>query len=71
VRDSGMIPAIRREPKPSPTESPLLLDIDPQPMEETLTARGGEARARTAFAVGGPARIADCVPHFMLDTGVI
>ncbi len=32
---------MRKEPKPSPTESPLLFDIDPQPIEETLTALGG------------------------------
>jgi hypothetical protein len=32
---------MRKEPKPSPTESPLRFEIDPQPLPETLTARGG------------------------------
>ena len=27
--------------KPSPTESPLLIEIDPEPIPETLTAMGG------------------------------
>ena len=31
---------MRKEPQPSPTESPLLFEIDPQPIEETLTALG-------------------------------
>ena len=34
-------PGMRKEHKPSPTESPLLFEIDPQPIEETLTAPGG------------------------------
>ena len=32
---------MRKEPKPSPTESPLLFEIDPVILEETLTALGG------------------------------
>jgi hypothetical protein len=44
-----MIPAMRKEPKPSPTESPLLFDIDPEPIEETLTALGGIPLAVQAF----------------------
>jgi hypothetical protein len=32
---------MREESKRSPTESPLLFEIDPQPIEETLTALGG------------------------------
>jgi hypothetical protein len=32
---------MRKAAKPSPTESPLLLEIDPQPIEEALTALGG------------------------------
>jgi hypothetical protein len=32
---------MRKDPKPSPTESPLLFDLDPEPLEETLTALGG------------------------------
>jgi len=41
VRDSDIIPAMCKEPKPSPTESPLLFEIDPQPIEETRRALGG------------------------------
>jgi len=32
---------MRKEHKPSPTESPLLFEVDPEPLPETLTARGG------------------------------
>jgi hypothetical protein len=32
---------MRKERRPSPTESPLLFEIDPQPLSETLTALGG------------------------------
>jgi hypothetical protein len=32
---------MRKEPKRSPTESPLLFAVDPQPIVETLTALGG------------------------------
>ena len=32
---------MRKERRPSPTESPLLFEVDPQPLEETLTAFGG------------------------------
>ena len=35
--------------KPSPTESPLLFDIDPEPIEETLTALGGIPLVVQAF----------------------
>jgi hypothetical protein len=35
---------MRKEPKPSPTESPLLFNLDPEPIEETLTALGGRGR---------------------------
>ncbi len=31
----------RKERRPSPTESPLLFEVDPHPIEETLTAFGG------------------------------
>jgi hypothetical protein len=30
-----------KERRPSPTESPLLFEVDPHPIEETLTAFGG------------------------------
>jgi hypothetical protein len=32
---------MRKESKPSPTESPLRFEIDPEPLPETLTALGG------------------------------
>jgi Transposase DDE domain group 1 len=32
---------MRKESKPSPTESPLLFEIDPEPLTEKLTALGG------------------------------
>ena len=41
VRNCWVIAPMRKEAKPSPTASPLLFDIDPQPIEETLTALGG------------------------------
>jgi len=41
VRDSRTMARMRRMPKPSPTESPLLFEVDPQPLEETLTALAG------------------------------
>ena len=40
---------MRKEPKPSPTESPLLFEIDPEPLEETLTALGGMPLVIQAF----------------------
>jgi len=40
---------MRKPPKPSPTESPLLFEIDPQPLEETLTALGGIPLVVQAF----------------------
>jgi hypothetical protein len=41
-------PGLRKEPKRSPTASPLWCEVDPQPREETLTALGG-------IPLGGPA----------------
>jgi hypothetical protein len=32
---------MRKERRPSPTESPLLFEVDPEPLPETLTALGG------------------------------
>jgi hypothetical protein len=29
---------MRKIPKPSPTAAPLLFELDPEPLEETLTA---------------------------------
>src|SRR5438477_9876831 len=40
---------MRRMQKPSPTESPLLFEVDPQPLEETLTALGGIPLVVQAF----------------------
>jgi hypothetical protein len=40
---------MRKDPKPSPTESPLRFDIDPEPLEETLTALGGLPLVVQAF----------------------
>jgi hypothetical protein len=40
---------MRKERKPSPSESPLLFQIDPQPMEETLTALEGILLVVQAF----------------------
>jgi hypothetical protein len=45
--------------RPSPTESPLPFEIDPQPLTETLTAWGGVSLAVQAFrSLGLPASIA-------------
>ena len=41
VRNCFVIAPLRKPTKPSPTKSPLLFDIDPEPIEETLTALGG------------------------------
>jgi len=43
------ITAMRKDPKSSPTELPLLFEIDPQPLEETLTALGGIPLVVQAF----------------------
>ena len=40
---------MRKEPKRSPTASPLLFEVDPQPLEETLTALGGIPLVVQAF----------------------
>ena len=40
---------MRKETKPSPTELPLLFEMDPQPIEETLTALGGIPLVVQAF----------------------
>jgi len=44
--------------KPSPTESPLLFEIDPEPLKETLTAWGGVPLVVQAFrSLGLPASV--------------
>ena len=49
VRDPRTIAGLRRMPKPSPTESPLLFEVDPKPLEEALTALGGIPLVGQAF----------------------
>ena len=49
VRDSRTMAGMRRMQKPSPTESPLLFEVDPKPLEETLTALGGIPLVVQAF----------------------
>ena len=49
VCDSRTMAGMRRMPKPSPTESPLLFEVDPQPLEEALTALGGIPLVVQAF----------------------
>ena len=47
-----------KSPRPSPTASPLLFEIDPEPLSETLTAWGGVSLAVQAFrSLGLPASI--------------
>jgi hypothetical protein len=44
--------------KPSPTESPLLIEIDPEPLPETLTALGGvPLLVQTFRSLGLPAQV--------------
>ncbi len=53
---------MRKQTKPSPTESPLLFDIDPEPIEETLTALGGIPLVVQAFrSLGLPQSVQDHV----------
>ena len=47
--DVDMIPPRR----PSPTESPLLFEIDDEPLQETLTAWGGAPETVTSFYYRG------------------
>src|ERR1019366_7701709 len=49
VRNCRLVGPMPKEPKPSPTESPLLFEIDPEPLEETLTALGGIPLVVQAF----------------------
>ena len=53
---------MRKESKPSPTESPLLFEVDPQPIEETLTALEGIPLLVQAFrSLGLPQSVKDHV----------
>jgi len=48
--------------KPSPTESPLLFEIDPEPIPETLTAMGGvPLLVQTFRSLGLPAQVREHV----------
>ncbi len=48
--------------KPSPTESPLLIEIDPEPIPETLTAMGGVPLVVQTFrSLGLPAKVREHV----------
>ena len=53
---------MRKIPKPSPTASPLLFELDPEPLEETLTALGGIPLVVQAFrSLGLPQSIQEHV----------
>ena len=61
---------MRKEHKPSPTESPLPFEIDPQPIEETLTALGGMPLVVQAFrSLGLPASVREQVRVKERDRG--
>ncbi len=56
--------------KPSPTESPLLFEIDDQPLEETLAAWGGLPLVVQAFcSLGVPASVREHVQIKQRDRG--
>ncbi len=49
---------MKKTRRPSPTESPLLIEIDPEPIPETLTAMGGVPLVVQAFrSLGLPASV--------------
>jgi hypothetical protein len=53
---------MRKIPKASPTASPLPFELDPEPLEETLTARGGIPLVAQAFrSLGLPRSIQEQV----------
>ena len=53
---------MKKARKPSPTESPLLFEIDPEPIPETLTAMGGVPLwVQTFRSLGLPARVPEQV----------
>ncbi len=53
---------MRKIPKPSPTASPLLFELDPDPLQETLTALGGIPLVVQAFrSLGLPQSIQEHV----------
>ena len=44
---------MRKVEKPSPTEAPLLFEVDPEPATERLTALGGIPLLVQAFVLWG------------------
>jgi len=61
---------MRKERKPSPTESPLLFEIDPEPLPETLTALGGMPLVVQAFrSLGLPESVREQVRVKERDRG--
>jgi hypothetical protein len=53
---------VKKIRKPSPTESPLLFEIDPEPIPETLTALGGvPLLVQTFRSLGLPAQVREHV----------
>jgi hypothetical protein len=65
-----MIPAMRKERRPSPTESPLPFEVDSQPIEETLTALGGIPLVVQAFrSLGLPRSVREQVRVKERDRG--
>ena len=66
-RENGRVKKVR---KPSPTESPLLFDLDPEPIPETLTALGGVPLLVQAFrSLGLPAKVREHVRIKVRDRG--
>src|SRR5215469_7498300 len=68
---------MRKIEKPSPTESPLLFEVDPQPAEEMLTALGGLPLVVQAFrSLGLPGSVKqhvvvkDDFEHLRADQGL-
>ena len=66
-RENGGVKKVR---KPSPTESPLLFEIDPEPIPETLTALGGvPLLVQTFRSLGLPAQVREHVRIKERDRG--
>ncbi len=62
VQNGRLIAPRRKQTNSSPTESPLLFQIDPHPGEETLTARGGIPLVVQAFrSLGLPQSVSEQV----------
>jgi hypothetical protein len=62
---------VKKPRKPSSTESPLFLSIDPEPIPETLTAMGGVPLLVQAFrSLGLPARVREHVEIKQRERGL-